>query len=88
MASAGKDSELSRGHRYQATIGFWDCADQIEDWAGRGYSNVLWYLVSDSQSLRRVSPLFSEPTVSILALTALRPRLKRPHTLKHARSVW
>jgi len=37
---------------WAATIGFWDCADQIEKWAGRGYSNVLWYLASDSQDLR------------------------------------
>ena len=41
--------------RYQATIGFWDCAAQIEEWAGRGYSKVLWYLASDSEDLRRVS---------------------------------
>ena len=37
---------------FQATVAFWNCAEQIEEWAGRGYSNVLWYLVSDSQDLR------------------------------------
>ena len=62
--------QLSRAHelhlagRYQATMGFWDCADQIEKWAGKGYSDVVWYLVSDSQSLRCLSS-----PVACLALT-------------------
>ena len=52
LASAAGVSRGSSAGRYKATIGFWDCADQIERWAGRGYSNVLWYLVSDSHILR------------------------------------
>jgi hypothetical protein len=38
--------------RYENAKGFWDCAQQIEEWAGAGYSKVLWYLVSDSRHLR------------------------------------
>ena len=38
--------------RFNATSAFWDCANQIERWAGKGYERVLWFLVSDSLELR------------------------------------
>lgn len=40
--------------RYETATAFWDCAQQIERWAGPAYSAVLWFLVSDSTTMRQV----------------------------------
>jgi hypothetical protein len=38
--------------RYEA---FFDCAQQITDTRGAGYSKVVWFLVTDSAALKRAA---------------------------------